>query len=979
MNNSNLSPIELLIERLGYDKSSGLVYFNDITSEIFSFHIEKVLKELKPFAVYQNDGRPFILFFEQRNQSIRKELDIKIWNSQIPIAIFCTENTIEIYNGTSLNLNEFLLDQLYNQSLSDCSESSPFSYWQISDPNFWVHYSKQYTSSSLNEQLLQNIESITKQLKNDYNIPFATRLILRLVFIRFLVDRGVDLDYDNFSSDIQQSRNELLRIVQSKEKLYALFLHLKEKFNGNLFDLDTEIEDIHLTPDVFNLLYRFLSGTERLNDGQLSLFAMYDFNIIPVELISNIYEIMLGKDTQKKEKAFYTPNYLVDYILNQTVIPYLKKYDEGTVLDPACGSGIFLVECYRKLIEAKLYKNNNLIDDEILKELLVNCIYGVDSNEEAIDITIFSLYLTMLDYKDPKTLVEFKLPNIKGINLFVSNFFDGEKLCFLKQVSFDFIIGNPPWGRVEGKEHIDYCKRNNKPLQNDEISMSFVYKVEEYCCENTQCCLVLPSKLLYNKKSKAKQFREILLSTTEIQQIIELSSVVDLLFKSAKAPAIVIMFKFKKEENLGNRIIHISLKPNIFFKLFNIIVIEKNDIKFVEQALLLENDWAWKTLVYGTSWDFEIIKKLKNSFKTINERLLAEDPPIYKGTGIQDGNGTDDASNLLNKPLFNSNKNIDHFFINTDNKNFSPFKKKFIHRTRNQSLFISPYCLLTKGVNPKNYRMRSVYSEKSFIYKETVCGIKGDITQKELLLTLVGLFNSSFYAYLNLMLGSSVGIERRQRFIDEVLEFPFPDKNTKKISEITGSIQDLKQQDFAYNDDIEKKIRELDQCILDSFHLQNNPFVDHALNIVIPQIANADKPEDIRFKEATTENLIVYSQYFLSYFEKIYSSLGKHIQIIIHPKILNRFAAMELFVCDNLPEQKLSVVSHNESAKEFLTKLSIYQYNDKFYQIRDIIYFEDSSFFILKTNEYKNWHPAIAQIDLAEIVDRILSGNRGEQ
>ena len=128
------------------------------------------------------------------------------------------------------------------------------------------------------------------------------------------------------------------------------------------------------------------------------------------------------------------------------------------------------------------------------------------------------------------------------------------------------------------------------------------------------------------------------------------------------------------------------------------------------------------------------------------------------------------------------------------------------------------------------------------------------------------------------MLGSSVGIERRQRFIDEVLEFPFPDKNTKKISEITGSIQDLKQQDFAYNDGIEKKIRELDQCILDSFHLQDNPFVDYALNIVIPQIANADKPEDIRFIEAT-ENLIIYSQYFLSYFEK-YIFIGKHIQII---------------------------------------------------------------------------------------------------
>ena len=67
-------------------------------------------------------------------------------------------------------------------------------------------------------------------------------------------------------------------------------------------------------------------------------------------------------------------------------------------------------------------------DDAVLKRLLTNHIYGIDINEEAIDVTIFSLYLTILDYKDPKTLSEFILPNLKGENLFVGDFFDEEKL-----------------------------------------------------------------------------------------------------------------------------------------------------------------------------------------------------------------------------------------------------------------------------------------------------------------------------------------------------------------------------------------------------------------------------------------------------------------------------------------------------------------------------------------------------------------------
>lgn len=978
MENVNSSPIEVVIQRLGYNNSPNLFYFRSITDGPFSFHTRKVLFELQPFAVYCIDDQPFVIFFEVSDSSVIKELNKKIWNAQIPIAIFCTENSVEIFNGTSLDLNEFMLIKIHEQSVSECSEQSPFSYWEVTDPRFWSKYNAQYSLATLNELLLQNIESITNELKEKYNLSFATKLILRLIFIRFLIDRGVDLGYKNFTNSVNQSQVEFLKIVESKDQLYEFFSHLKDKFNGNLFDLGHEIEDKNLTPDVFNLLARFLSGKERLGDGQLILFSMYDFNIIPVELISNIYEIMLGKEAQKQDKAFYTPHYLVDYIIKQTIVPYMKNNNSFKVLDPACGSGIFLVESYRQLIETKLH-NENSIADEVLVDILKENIYGIDSNESAIDITIFSLYLTMLDYKDPKTLVRFKLPDLKNKNLVHTNFFLDDELVFLKNISFDFILGNPPWGREGDDEHTSFCN-NHEFLEISEISKSFVYKVKDYCQVNTQCCFVLPSKLLYNKKNKSKQFREFLLINTEIRKIVELSSVVDLVFKNAKAPAIIVMFRYVSKNNLSNTFTHISLKPSIFFKLFNILVIEKNDVKTVKQSLLLEHDWAWKTLVYGTSWDLEIIKKIKDSSNTIG-KIVKKIPSIYCGTGIQDGDGKEDTSKLPGKRVFDSEGNVDHFYINLSTGNFSEIKKEKIHRTRNPELFKPPYCLVPKGIDPHNYKMRAVYTEEQFIYKETLFGIKGDTNNKELLLTLVGLINSSFYAYLNLILGSSTGIDRRQRFTKELLDYPIPDRHLERIALLTAQIQDLAQSEELFKDqeDLGAKISELDNLVLEAFGLQHNQFIEYALNIMIPQIVHAKHPERVQYQSVTKNNLIEYSNVFLKYFENIYVKVEKYIQIKIYPLLGNSFAVFELIIGDQPVTPQIALSDDALGIKQLLSKLSIHKYNDMFYQIRDVIYFEENSFFIIKTNEYKNWHPAIAQVDLAEVIDRILSEPGGGQ
>jgi type I restriction-modification system DNA methylase subunit len=228
---------------------------------------------------------------------------------------------------------------------------------------------------------------------------------------------------------------------------------LQNKFNGNLFDLGKEIEDKKLTKDVFILLTNFFSGCTELSSGQKSLFNLYDFNIIPVELISNIYEILLGKEAQNTDEAFYTPNYLVEYILDQTIAPFLTINNKFTILDPSCGSGIFPVNSYRRMIEKHLNGETYSNDDSMLINILTKSIYGIDTNKDAIDVAIFLLYLTALDYKDPKTLKRFSLPNIKDINLIESDFFNesnNSKLKQLKTIKFDFIIGNPPWGSKTG-------------------------------------------------------------------------------------------------------------------------------------------------------------------------------------------------------------------------------------------------------------------------------------------------------------------------------------------------------------------------------------------------------------------------------------------------------------------------------------------------------------------------------------------------
>lgn len=128
-----------------------------------------------------------------------------------------------------------------------------------------------------------------------------------------------------------------------------MFNSLKEKFNGDTLQV-AEIETKIITQKDLDELRTFILGDSELESKQLALWPFYSFDIIPIQLISSIYELFFHLSDEDDEKGtYYTPLHLVNLVMDE-VYPWEGEYKDTSFFDPSCGSGIFLVEAYRRLV-----------------------------------------------------------------------------------------------------------------------------------------------------------------------------------------------------------------------------------------------------------------------------------------------------------------------------------------------------------------------------------------------------------------------------------------------------------------------------------------------------------------------------------------------------------------------------------------------------------------------------------------------------
>ncbi len=996
------------IEDLGFNRRNGLFFFSENNwKNRFPKRVEEVIElKLKPDAIFEFNNEPFILFFKNRQNT-----DIHQWcwnlNSSPLIIIIDEENQVKIYNGFSFdNKNRFL-----RVLLDDEKDLGDFTYINLVSGKFLEKYGKQFEEKNrVDYKLLENIKTARDILITGRCLPpgVVNSLIGRLLFVRYLIDRKVKVgEYGALSGD------NLLSILTDKEKTYKLFNYLRIKFNGDLFPIDDKHET-QVNSDHLDLLARLLKGHE-LKTGQMNLFEFYDFSVIPIEFISNIYEFFLGEENRRKEAAYYTPPFLVDYILKNTVDSYFKRNPgyRCKVLDPACGSGIFLVETLRRLIHRYLELNPHCLEDrenykEELRKLLLDHIFGIDKDKNAINIAVFSLYITLLDYQEPKDIENFKFPELVGSNFFNVDFFDIEDdfNARLKDIGFDFIIGNPPWGNpsIQGAEnkYIDYCKKRGVEIGRKEISQAFLLRVSDFSIEDTGCALIVTSKNLYNIESR--DFRKYFLAGFKIDRIFELSSVRRQLFSKSKksdaaavAPAAIIFYRCSHGEDTDENIVkHISLKPNPLFDLFKIFIIEKYDYKEVLQGNFTKYDWLFKTLVYGNILDFYFIKRMKENYQTIREAIINKVDDFLVGQGIMVGGGDkNDVSYLLNEPYIKTKEDLKPFYVAIRPEN--TWQERYVHRSRDRELFRGN-CLVMAGGLMSDLGSKAAYLNPKAVFKSSITAIHAQKDEgKKLLKAAVGLFNSSLFSYYIMMTGSSAAIEREETHDEEKFDFFF--NYNQEIHDIVAKIEQNRVEFYQVlsaspglnreilNVDFEKRKtnnekeflilrKSLDEAIYSTFRLsdQEKSLVRFVEDVSIPLFTGTIIKK--LYEEPPVEAIEEYARVFIDHFDKYFKELDKYFSAEIHR---TRYVlGINFVISEEKPANNIQWKNDRNDLKvfELLANKSFSEISNDIFVLKDVKGFDKNSFHVIKPNQYRLWHKAIAYLDMIEFADAILDSGR---
>lgn len=581
-------------------------------------------------------------------QAEKKARDIhkNLWNLCFaPFIIITLPHQIRVYTGFNFSseLNkeqkeEGLLEVINHESQLE-KLVTYFSALAIDTGQVWSHYEDALqTDNRVDQHLLKNLNKLG-QLLQENGLPLETAhaLIGKYVFLHYLRQRNILSDTWLHEQGLEWKA--VASRYATRSNLQNLLQALSD-FNGQIFPIDFDDPKLH-DNHIATVASVFCGDKPEDEDNQIWQlhlgFKAYDFQYIPVETLSAIYEqFLLAKDkTAKKEQGVvYTPEYLADYLLSE--VASVKPLQKGMkILDPACGSGVFLVLAYRRLIESLGGKTT----PEQLRDILQESIYGVERNKEACYIAEFSLILTLLHYSEPSQLqdLKFKLPDLHNHNIFEADFFDfegesGEKNIWKLDIKFDWIVGNPPWVELKpqqkNEQHIRLWFNNKKhkkdyPTGGNRIAEAFSWEVTKLLEIDGVVGLLLPATTLVN--SESENYRKIFFSKHDVYRITNFANLRYVLFGKEKKvlPAITMIYSLRDEEGYKSPYIE-HYAPFLVNQSYTLakyddkpwkITINENEIQTISviEAQKGETD-TWKLALWGTVVDEKALERLRFYF-----------------------------------------------------------------------------------------------------------------------------------------------------------------------------------------------------------------------------------------------------------------------------------------------------------------------------------------------------------------------------
>lgn len=816
--------------------------------------------ELGYVHFYENEHHPALFLKEVDSfdfTTIKQIAEIhKIcWNFQKVLFLYVyTKTEIRIYNcsekpfsfDNETKENEFV-NKLEDIELYSCKETDKeklkllntiFSRLAIDTGFIWssdkaVEIRKKIKlQNRVDKFLIQSLINVSKELEaqglNDKNL--IHKLVMRSLFLLYLEDRGATKK--EFYSEFSTEAESYLDLLKEGEVnyVYSLFKKLAEDFNGSLFNIEENEKELVTDKHLDLIRQCFTNGYTNSNQTKLfSDWKLFDFSIIRIELLSEIYENFLSELDKKEKKntgTFYTPPSLVELILNEK-LPVSNNESEYNVktLDPSCGSGIFLVQSFKRLVKRYENKHHSKLNDfNVLVDILKTNIYGIELDPKSIKVAAFSLYLALLDNLDPKTgwwnkTIQFPylINDSKDATLKQqgNNLFRRDTISDLSEIKelqdFDLIVGNPPFGTKKLLPTITaYCKKENFA---QEMVLPFLHKAT-LLAPKGRIALIFNTKVLTNTGRTYQNFRKWLFNKNYVEKVYNFSILRKApkfsggqLFGSAVGPISIIFYQKENPKNPKDSITYYAPKTYIKNDVLEGIVIDASDEKHLPRLECKNPDSKiWKIAMWGSYFDFELINKLKSNFLTLKEY-------INKSNGVWDCTKGIMADSL--KPEFIpeniiSPKLIERYsapnnILIPNNKYYRKVDKKFIN---------PPYLVFKEGQSNKKYCASIIDDEEYFTNSLYGFYNNNDFRNSKILCLFM---NSLFSNYFLSLSTSTWGIERERINLNELITLPsiidkLEESQINFLSNIFDEIVEIKKSDEVIQD-ISHLEKEIDQII----------------------------------------------------------------------------------------------------------------------------------------------------------------------
>ena len=925
---------------------------------------------------------PLIYFrkLESRDPHEIAELHKYVWNmGQAPLLFVVLPDTVLIYStyepphtvdGKLDDEARFIEElTLFVKADSEIKKLKEYHRSELVTGRYWQEHEDKFKKEKrVYQTLLTNLEFMREKLiENRLSADIVHSLLVRSLFIKYLEDRKDTNGYNAFPKGFfhkfLRGAERFTDVLSDKIATYKLFRYLDEdKFNGDIFTIK-EAEESKVREHHLQLLKDLLEGEKYLESGQMTLWPLYSFDVIPIELISNIYQRFFHyeKEIKAKKGTYYTPYHLVAFLMDE-VLPWQGTSVDDKILDPSCGSGVFLVEAYRRLIHRWMQAHEKYPSFSDLKTILKKSIFGVDINREAIHIAALSLYLTMCDYMEPRNIWdEVKFEPLINCNLFVSDFFEEDKPFLTKK--YDIIIGNSPWESELTGPARKYVKKRGKPVGDNQISQAFLWKVAELCKPDGEICLIVSSKgLLFNRWTTNREFRRQFFSTFNVKTVINFSVLRHSLSSEAVGPGAAVLFTPSEPDD--RPIFYFSPKPSYSPQDDWLLLIEPQDSAHIPKDEVLEHDVIWKVAMWGTPRDYELVKKL-SELPTLGE--ICDRKKWKHAEGFQFGSGkTHEAPELVGKPIVHARK-LQRFTMDEESL---PINDAILFRrsvkTRRE-IFQGPH-LLIKQSPTAGIGLVAALLKRDAIFKHAILGIHGEEKDLNHLISCCIVINSRIALYYEMLTSRSWLVERDSFEKEEIMDLPMP-KNVLNLNidyEFLETLSENSETDTIVN-----------KLTMNWFDLTESEIIliDDAVDFTLDYFRKKNK--SIAVKPVDKEGMKDYIHTFCEVLNKSFSSptkdfigtayLGNSPLQVVKVQLVDKFKG----------KSDVKIHTESEAILKELDKVLLEEQSQSIYIRRNLRRYTGSTLYLVKPNQKRYWTKSAALYDADKTYKDIMSYREG--